>query len=160
MRIRDLMTSDPVTCGPDTGIVAAAQLMAERDIGALPVVEDNGSGRPIGVITDRDITTRIVARGENPVDRQVRHAMTVDTVTVRVDASVEDASREMAGRQVRRLIVVDEKGAIRGVVAQADLALSASHQETGRVVKEISEPTPPEAAATGSTAQGRPQPQA
>jgi len=136
------MTSDPVTCGPDTGIVAVAQLMAERDIGAIPVVEDDGSGRPIGVITDRDITIRIVARGENPADRRVRDAMTVDTVTVTSDSSMEDAAREMADRQVRRLIVVDEKGAIRGVVAQADLALSGSHQETGRLVKEISEPTP------------------
>lgn len=142
MRIRDLMTSDPVTCGPDTAIVAAARLMAERDIGAIPVVDDDGSGRPIGVITDRDITIRIVARGENPADRRVRDAMTVDTVTVTSDSSMEDAAREMADRQVRRLIVVDENGAIRGVVAQADLALSAPHQETGRLVKEISEPTP------------------
>jgi len=139
MRIRDLMTSDPVTCGPDTAIVAAARLMADRDIGAIPVL-DNGSRRPIGVITDRDITTRVVAKGENPGDLTVRDAMTNETVTVTVDTSVEEASREMAEKQVRRLIVVDQDGAIRGVVAQADLALHASLENTGTVVKEISEP--------------------
>jgi CBS domain-containing protein len=139
MRIRDLMTSDPVTCGPDTAIVAAARLMADRDIGAIPVL-DNGSRRPIGVITDRDITTRIVAKGENPGDLTVRDAMTTETVTVTADTSVEDASREMSEKQVRRLIVVDQDGTIRGMVAQADLALHAPVENTGSVVKEISEP--------------------
>ena len=139
MRIRDLMTSDPVTCGPDTAIVAAARLMADRDIGAIPVL-DNGSRRPIGVITDRDITTRIVAKGENPGDLTVRDAMTSETVTVTADTTVEDASREMSEKQVRRLIVVDQDGTIRGKVAQADLALHAPVENTGTVVKEISEP--------------------
>jgi CBS domain-containing protein len=139
MRIRDLMTSDPVTCGPDTAIVAAARLMADRDIGAIPVL-DNGSRRPIGVITDRDITTRIVAKGENPGDLTVRDAMTSETVTVTADTTVEDASREMSEKQVRRLIVVDQDGTIRGMVAQADLALHAPVENTGTVVKEISEP--------------------
>jgi CBS domain-containing protein len=140
MRIRDLMTSDPVTCGPDTAIVAAARLMAERDIGAIPVIDSDSSRRPIGVITDRDITTRIVAKGENPIDLTVRDAMTAETVTVTADTSVEEASREMSEKQVRRLIVVDQDGSVRGMVAQADLALHASVENTGAVVKEISEP--------------------
>jgi CBS domain-containing protein len=140
MRIRDLMTRDPVTCGPDTAIVAAARLMVEHDIGAIPVVDGDTTHRPIGVITDRDITTRIVAKGENPQERKVRDAMTASTVTVTADTSIEEATNEMAERQVRRLIVVDQDGSIRGVVAQADLALHAPPQDTGNVVKEISEP--------------------
>lgn len=140
MRIRDLMTKDPVTCGPDTELVVAARLMADSDIGAIPVVENEHSRRPVGVITDRDITTRVVARGDNPRDRRVRDAMTPQTVTVTADASVDDASQEMARRQLRRLVVVDENGAVMGVVAQADLALHAPAQQTGQVVKEISEP--------------------
>jgi CBS domain-containing protein len=114
--------------------------MVEHDIGAIPVVDGDTTHRPIGVITDRDITTRIVAKGENPQERKVRDAMTASTVTVTADTSIEEATNEMAERQVRRLIVVDQDGSIRGVVAQADLALHAPPQDTGNVVKEISEP--------------------
>jgi len=140
MRIRDIMTGDPVTVSPDTGLVDVARLMAERDIGDVPVVDHEDSQRPVGVITDRDITTRVVARGQNPVEGRVRDAMTAETITVTPETTIEDASREMAHRQVRRLIVVDEMGRCQGVVAQADLALQISPQETGRVVKEISQP--------------------
>ena len=135
MRIRDIMTADPVTVSPDTGLVEVARLMAERDIGAIPVVDDEDGLRPVGVITDRDITTRVVARGQNPSTTRVRDAMTPETITVTPDTSVEDASRAMAHRQVRRLIVVDEGGRCQGVVAQADLALQAPPQQTGRVVR-------------------------
>ncbi len=141
MTVQDLMTSSPATCTPDTSLQDVARTMADEDCGALPVVASEGSNEPVGVVTDRDIAIRIVATGQNPADKTAADAMTKDAVTVRASASVEEAARMMKDRQLRRLIVVGDDGAITGILAQADLARAGHEARTGEVVEEISKPS-------------------
>jgi len=116
-------------------------MMVDSDCGCLPVVESKESGIPVGMITDRDITTRTVAEGKNPLDLTVQDAMTPAAFTVTPETSIEDCCNLMEERQVRRVAVVDGAGACCGMVAQADIALSAGRQQTGEVVQEVSKTT-------------------
>lgn len=140
MKVRELMTSNPATCTRDTRLEEVARMMVEHDCGAIPVVESNGqSGKPAGIITDRDITTRIVAQGRNPLEKTVRDAMTTTAVTVRIDDDLQHCADLMEEKQLRRMIVVDESGKVCGIVAQADIA---RHRDdlTSELVEEVSEP--------------------
>jgi CBS domain-containing protein len=134
------MTADVACCTPDTNLQEVARLMAEHDCGAIPVVEDRRSKKPVGVVTDRDITTRAVAQGKNPLQMTARDVMSGDCCTVSADASLKDCCGEMESHQVRRMIVTDERGGCCGIVAQADIALRASKGQTGEVVREVSQP--------------------
>ncbi|MBW3661104.1 MAG: CBS domain-containing protein [Gemmatimonadetes bacterium] len=140
MRVRDLMTENPATCTPDTEIPEVARLMAEHDCGVVPVVRDGN--RVAGVVTDRDITIRVVARDEIPNTVRVAEVMTEDPVTVSADADVDEAIRTLTEKRLRRVMVTDEHGGIVGVVAQADLARHADPETVGEVVGRVSEPTP------------------
>jgi CBS domain-containing protein len=139
MNVRDLMTADPACCTPETSLEEAAKMMVDCDCdcGAVPVVED---GRPVGVVTDRDMVTRLVARGRCPLEATAADAMSTGAVTVEAGASVDDAATLMKERQLRRLVVVDGAGKVAGVLAQADLARKAGDRQTGDVVEKISEP--------------------
>jgi CBS domain-containing protein len=112
--------------------------MVERDCGAIPVVESQTGKKPVGVITDRDITCRAVAAGKNPLDLTAGDLMSTPVTTVTPDATVEECIRVMEAKQVRRVPVVDEKGLCVGIVAQADVALKAPEQETAELVRDIS----------------------
>ena len=133
--VREIMTANPVTVRPDTSVVEAARLMASEDVGSLPAVEGD---RLVGVVTDRDIALRVVAEGRDASATTVGEIQSSDPVTVEPDQDLDDALREMARRQVRRLPVVEGDRLI-GVVAQADVAKKASESKTGKVVEEISE---------------------
>jgi CBS domain-containing protein len=157
MKAQDLMTAGPACCTPDDRAERAAQLMADNDCGSIPVVADRNDSRVVGVLTDRDIAIRGVAKGKGP-DTRVRDLMTPDPFCCSTDADVKDVERVMAERQVRRVVVVDGGGRCVGVIAQADLALAAertqdvSDIEVARVVERISEPAP--GRASGTTRQG------
>lgn len=140
MQIREMMTPNPVCCTPDTELQQAAQMMAEHDCGALPVVENERSRTPIGMITDRDIVCRVLADGRDPLRAHVSDAMTANPVAVSIDSDLEECERLMEQNQVRRLPVVDQTGGICGIVAQADIALRASLDDVGEVVRDISQP--------------------
>lgn len=141
MQVKEIMTKDPVCCTPDTSLADAARLMVELDCGCIPVVEDMSSLRPTGMITDRDITCRMVAEGRNPLDHTVADAMTPVAITVEPDMSLEDCCNVMETNQVRRVPVVNEEGACCGIIAQADIALNAEKRVAGEVVKEVSRST-------------------
>lgn len=137
MQVREIMTDKPACCSPDTPMRDAAQMMADSDCGEIPVLDRNN--RPVGVITDRDIACRGVAKGKS-ADDPVSDLMSSPVVTVTPETSVDDCCRTMEENQVRRVPVVDESGSCCGIVAQADIALDADGK-TGEVVREISEPT-------------------
>ena len=143
MQMRDAMTKDPVCCTPDTTIEAAARMMLERDCGAIPVVTDLASRTPVGIITDRDIVTRVVAKGIDPMGLPVRECMTAPAVTILEDAGLDDCVELLQLGQLRRVVVVDRTGACVGIMAQADIARCASKRETGDLVREVSKPTEP-----------------
>lgn len=103
----------------------------------------------MGIITDRDITVRVVARGDNPLQGRVKDAMTETAVTVKQDADIQEAEQLMEQEKIRRIIVVNDSGECVGIVSQADLALRLDEEEAGEVVEEVSEPSraPSEAAS-------------
>ena len=144
MKAADLMTSDPACLTPSDSAQRAALLMAGKDCGAIPVIESLDSGRVVGVITDRDLAVRGVAKGRGP-DTPVRALMTPSPACCPASADVHDIERIMADRQIRRVVIVDDNGACVGVVAQADLARAhnagVSDREIARVIEKISEPS-------------------
>jgi CBS domain-containing protein len=140
MKVREIMTRDPACCTRDTRIEEVARMMVERDCGEIPVVASARNPVPVGVITDRDIVTRTVASGRNPIGMMASEVMTTPVVTTTPDASVEDCARMFAVHQVRRVPVVDDQGQCCGIVAQADLALAGPDRVTVEVVREVSQP--------------------
>jgi CBS domain-containing protein len=147
MQVKEIMTSDPACCTPDTTLQRVAELMVENDCGEIPVVENVASMRPVGVITDRDITCRTVAKGLNPLTMTVSECMTTPCVTVAPDTSLDECCNVMEENQIRRVPVVDASGACCGIVALADIAKHAAKRETAEVVKEVSEPNSSASAA-------------
>lgn len=138
MQVKDIMTRDPACCTPDTNLQAVARLMVECDCGEIPVVENRQSMKPVGVVTDRDICCRTVAEGKNPLGMTAGDCMSSPCVTVTPEMSVEECCRVMEENQIRRVPVVDERGACCGIVAQADIARHAPEQEAAEVVKVVS----------------------
>ena len=133
--VQEAMTSNPTTVTPDTTAREAAQIMKSEDTGIVPIVEGD---RLVGVITDRDLTLRIVAEGKG-ADTRVGELASKDLVTVDPQQSLEEAARLMAEHQVRRLPVVEEDGRLVGILAQKDLADAGYDTLTGEVVERISQ---------------------
>lgn len=141
MRVDQLMTTDPKCCTPQMSLQEAAQLMVACDCGGIPVVETSDHTKPIGIITDRDIACRAVAEGKHPQETRVADYMTPHLACVSPDASVEECCEIMEKNQVRRLLVADSQGRLRGIISQADIALHAAGNKTAEVVKQVSQPT-------------------
>lgn len=120
--VGQLMTLDPVVVDFGTPVVDCAKRMESREIGALGVVRD---GKLCGVLTDRDIVLRLVARGRDAATTTAGDIASPDPVTVTPDTAVADAVRRMAQRAVRRLFVVDENGAAAGILTVDDLTAIA-----------------------------------
>jgi CBS domain-containing protein len=132
--VKDVMTSNPKTVTRETGVVEAAQLMTSEDVGPLPVVEH---GNLVGIVTDRDLVTRVLAEGRDPGNTLVGDVCSSEPVTVSPDDDVSHALTLLAKHQVRRLPVA-EGSQIVGIVAQADIAREESHAKVGEVVEDIS----------------------
>lgn len=121
MKVVEIMKKQPRCVAENASVKDAAKLMEEIDCGVLPVLKDSTSRRPIGVITDRDIVLRCVARGENGESLVVRDIATRDTVTCDENCSVADAFERMCTEQVGRLLVTDPRGDLIGIVTMADI---------------------------------------
>lgn len=147
MQVKEFMTTDPACCTADTSLPEVARMMIDNDCGEIPVIDNNSSKVPIGVVTDRDIVCRTVANGLNPLDLTAADCMSKPCVTVTPDLSVEECCRIMEEKLIRRVPVVDERGACVGIVSLADIALQAKTSVTGEIVKEVSEATPSASAA-------------
>jgi len=93
MQVKDIMTADPACCAPHTPLPEVARLMVEHDCGEIPIVD--AQRKPVGVITDRDITCRTVAENRNPLELTARDCMSSPVVTVASEASVEDCCKTM-----------------------------------------------------------------
>ena len=133
--IREAMTPSPTTVETGTTAAEAARTMKSEDVGSLPVVEGE---RLVGVITDRDLTIRILAEGKG-IDTTVGEIASKDVVTVDPQQTLEEAARVMAEHQIRRLPVTEEDGKLVGILAQADVAQSGHDSLTGEVVQRISQ---------------------
>ena len=140
--VKDLMTPNPACCTPDTNLREVAEMFVEHDCGAIPVVESRETMKPLGIITDRDIACRVVAKGRNPLEMTAQGCMSSPSVNIRQDASLDDCLEAMENNRVRRVIVVDEFDRCCGIVSQADIALRGGKKATAEVLKEVSEPMP------------------
>ena len=133
---RDLMTADPQCCSPETSLYEIARMMVDTNCGEIPIVEKNG--RVLGVITDRDIVCRAVAKGKNPLSCTAAECMTTTVFTVDDDTPIEDVIGTMEAHQIRRVPVLDGDGCCAGIIAQADLVNVAPAQLTSELLSRIS----------------------
>ena len=138
MTVSTVMTSSPACCTPSASLTEVARLMVDNDCGEIPVVEDMQSRRLAGVITDRDIATRIVAAGRNSAEACALDCMSKPAISVNEDTSLQECCELMETHQIRRVPVVDARGAVVGIVSLADVVRNANASTTAAVVKEVS----------------------
>jgi len=135
MRCREIMTKTVRTAARDMSLSEAAALMRDGDMGAVPVVDD---GKLVGIVTDRDIVVRAVAEGKDAATH-VGDVMTTELFTVTPDDFVFEAIRLMGDKQIRRVPVIDNNGALVGIIAIADVALETEDErEIAETMEEIS----------------------
>jgi CBS domain-containing protein len=112
-------------------------MMLVYDCGEIPVVESQENKVPVGVLTDRDIVVRTLGEGLDPTDMIAREIMSTPVVTVMPDTSFEDCKHVLEEKQIRRVPVVDESGAICGIVALADITRYGTEHDIGEVLQEV-----------------------
>ena len=136
----EVMTKTPVCCRPDDMVAKAAQLMQSENIGSIPVIENEQTQKLVGIVTDRDLTLKIVAKGHDAKSTKVEAVMTRQVVTCRAGDDLQKALDAMAEHQLRRIPIVDNDNKIVGIIAQADVATRVNQPEkTAAMVKEISQ---------------------
>jgi CBS domain-containing protein len=135
---RDIMSTDCTCIGENDSLVDAARMLADKNVGALPICgEDN---RLKGMLTDRDIVVKAIAQGKDLSSTKAGELGQGDakTVTIGADDSIEEALRTMARHQVRRLPVIDGRDLV-GIIAQADIARNIDEDKVGELVEAISQ---------------------
>ncbi|HEV7240723.1 MAG TPA: CBS domain-containing protein [Thermoanaerobaculia bacterium] len=137
MKIRDAMTLDPVTCAPTTTLRLVATVMGDHDCAAVPIV--NG-GEAVGIVTDRDIACRAVARGLNAAELPASTVMSSPLVAIHPDETLDDAVQIMMENHVHHLPVIDDEGKLLGIVAQSDLGRRMTNREFGELARGTSIP--------------------
>ena len=137
MKVREIMTHDVQIASPDDVLQRAAQLMEKNDFGVLPVGEND---RLVGMLSDRDIVIRAVARGLAPDRAKVREVMSTDVKYVYDDESVADVASKMSELQVRRLPVLNRDKRLVGIVSLGDLAVNEP-KPAGAALNSISQHT-------------------
>ncbi len=147
MKIREVMSANPVCSLPTDSAQRVASVMCEHNIGSVPVVMDQESRKLVGVITDRDLCCSVVADGLDPKTTTIEKFMTLNPVTCREEEDLENCERLMQEHQIRRIPIVDVKDGVIGIVAQADLALKDKSERVSKTVAEISKPAEPSVAA-------------
>jgi CBS domain-containing protein len=136
----DVMTKNPVCGLPNDMVVDVAELMKGGNIGSIPVIENEQTKKLIGIVTDRDLTLKVVAKGLDAKSTKVETVMTRKLVTCLADDDLQKALDAMAEHQLRRIPVVDADNKIVGIIAQADVATRVDQPEkTAEMVKEISQ---------------------
>ena len=136
MKVSEVMTRDVQTVQPDQTVQQAASFMLSADAGSIPVTEGD---RLIGMITDRDIAVRGIAKGYGP-DTPVRELMTDDLVIARIDDDVEDVASRMSQAQVRRLPVIDQDERLCGIVSLGDLSRETDDECAVEALEGVSQP--------------------
>jgi CBS domain-containing protein len=136
MKVREAMTGNVCLCDPDLSIREAAQMMADQDIGALPVGEND---RLVGMVTDRDIAVRAVARGLSP-DTKIRQVMSQEVKYCFDDEDLDDVAQNMGDIKVRRLMVLNRDKRLVGIVSMGDLAQCEDAKQTGQTMADITIP--------------------
>ncbi len=139
-KCEEVMTKSPVCCLPEDTVVKAAQLMKRENVGSIPVIENEQNKKLVGIVTDRDLTLKIVAEGRDVKSIKVEAVMTRKVVTCRAEDNLQKALDAMSEHQLRRIPVVDNDNKILGIISQADVATRIDQPEkTAEMVKQISQ---------------------
>lgn len=134
--VRDVMVSDVVTIDPSATLADAARTMEEANVGMLPIVED---GRVRGVITDRDIVVRAVARNADAASTRVAECLTSDVICAHPEWTTDRAMKAMGDARIGRLPVVDDQDRLVGVVTLSSMAFRAPEKgEALEAAQEVS----------------------
>jgi len=136
MKIKEVMTSEVEIASPDDTLLTAAKMMADLDVGVLPVGEND---RLVGMVTDRDVTIRGVAAGRDPGEAKVREVMTRDVKYCFEEDDTESVASKMAEWQVRRLPVLTAEKRLVGIVSLGDLAIGAESEASQKALRGVSE---------------------
>ena len=139
-KCNEVMTKNPVCCLPSVMVAKVAQLMKSKDIGPVPIIENEQTKKLVGIVTDRDLALKIVAEGRDAKSSKAEEVMTRKVVTCRGEDDVQKALDAMSEHQLRRIPVVDNDNRIVGIIAQADVATRVDQPaKTAEVVKDISQ---------------------
>jgi CBS domain-containing protein len=133
--VREAMTSSPRSIESGENVVQAARMMANEDVGSLPVVD---GGELVGMVTDRDLVVQVLAKNLDPSKVTISEVASENPVVATPEEPLDSALQRMAQQQVRRLPVVDD-GRLVGILAQADVARTAKPDSTGEMVEQISQ---------------------
>jgi len=137
MKCKQIMTKSIKTCDYNCSVKEAAQIMKKFDTGAVPVVD--AMKKPLGVITDRDITVNAVAESNNPENVKVLNLMTKHIISVHEDDLIDVAAHKMKEHKVRRILVVDDEDRLKGIISLADFVFKDKH-EAFEILEQVSEP--------------------
>lgn len=142
MNCQEMMSQDPECCLVSDKVYTVAQRMQSKNIGALPVVDNNVSKKLVGIVTDRDLALKVVGASRDVTSTQIGEVMTPDPVTCHPEDDLDATLRRMASYQIRRIPVVDESGQVVGIIAQADIAIHLDdHEKVRQMVNEVSQPS-------------------
>ena len=134
MKVSEAMTAQVVTATPQTPVSEIARLMAQIDSGVIPVLE---GGKVAGMVTDRDIVIRVVAKGGS-LETAASEVMTPGAESCREDDNVADAAAKMGSLQIRRRMVLNDDGKVAGILSLGDIALDYGDKAVGHTLEEIS----------------------
>jgi CBS domain-containing protein len=138
MRVEDVM-STAKCCRETDSVLECAKLMRDESIGFVPVC--NGAMEPIGAVTDRDLTIRVLADGRSP-EEEIAAFMTRDVVSCQLGDDVIDAEQLMREHRKSRIMVCDEAGKLKGVVSLQDLAQRESDESLGETLQQVKSDQP------------------
>jgi CBS domain-containing protein len=125
VRIQEIMTTSVVTAAPDSSARAVAALMRDRNVGSVVLIDE--TGRPVGMVTDRDLAVDLLAEAADP-ETPAESAATTPVVTGRHDMELEEAAALMVGHRIRRLPVMDGDALV-GIVTLDDIAVRTGNIE-------------------------------
>jgi CBS domain-containing protein len=146
--IKEVMTRKVQVISPDTSIAEAAEIMKCHDVGILPVCDGD---KLVGMLTDRDITVRATADGFHPETIQAGEVMTKEVVYAFEDQEIDEASRIMEEKQIRRLPIVNRRKRLIGMLSLGDIAVGTGDKElAGEALKEVSEPATTKSSLVGN----------
>jgi len=136
----EVMTMNPACCLPNDTVAQLAQMMKNKDIGPVPIIENEKTRRLVGIVTDRDLALKVVAEGRDARTTTAAEVMTRKVVTCHAEDDLQKALEAMSEHQLRRIPVVDNDFRIIGIIAQADVATRVDQPEkTAALVKGISQ---------------------
>ena len=134
MKVSEAMTAQVVTATPQTPVSEIARLMSQIDSGVIPVLE---GGKVAGMVTDRDIVIRVVAKGGS-LETPASQVMTPGAESCREDDNVADAVGKMSAEKIRRLVVLGEDGRLAGIVSLGDISKDYGAKQVGKTLEDIS----------------------